>query len=219
MFYLGTIKELNKIVVSDPSYGPDVSCRYENSLIHDGKNWRVSIALNEISEKHGYDGLTMDVEGIDFSLMLNHPIFSGCRLHPSGQSFSHPSKAVIMEYEIGMDTACVALGINEIADEILASQDEWQPGCALKTLTDGLFGNVVEVSVKGQPVVIFISGYLDADAGYSIEDILQYLSSTFEITDLYRETSLDEKISSAKEQDSNSGRDNCVPEKESDLEI
>ena len=92
------------------------------------------------------------------------------------------------ETEIGMDTACVALGINEKADEIIELRDEWQPECSLNTLTDGIFGTVKEGTAKGNhPVFIWISGYLDEDTGYSIEEIIDYLQYQFNITELEKD--------------------------------
>ena len=34
---------------------------------------------------------------------------------------------------------------------------------------------------------IFISGYLSEDTGYSIEDVVDYISTYLEVTDLYKE--------------------------------
>ena len=40
------------------------------------------------------------------------------------------------------------MGINEAADEIKDSIDDWQPECSLETLTDGEFGYVKEGKKK-----------------------------------------------------------------------
>ena len=45
MKYSGKIKELNHIVVSDPSYDKKVFCRYEYENIN-GKDWLVDLDIN-----------------------------------------------------------------------------------------------------------------------------------------------------------------------------
>ena len=86
-----------------------------------------------------------------------------------------------------MDTACVALGINEKADEIIELRADWQPECSLNTLTDGLFGTVKEGKIQDHTVFIWLSGYLDEDTGYSIEEIIDYLQYQLNITELEKD--------------------------------
>ena len=86
-----------------------------------------------------------------------------------------------------MDTACVALGINEKADEIIELRADWQPECSLNTLTDGLFGTVKEGKIQDHTVFIWLSGYLDEDTGYSIEEIVDYLQYQLNITELEKD--------------------------------
>lgn len=200
MFYKGQIEKINKVVVSDPSYKEGVWCRYESDKVDNSGPWRVQMVVNEYADNvDGYE-----IKGIDFSLLLSSSLIFAktCNLSKDGSSFSHPKPLEMKETEIGMDTACIALGINEVADEIKASIDKWQPDCALKTLTDGMFGNVIEGSHEGVGYLLYISGYLDEDTGYSVEDIVQYLTSAFKIKDLQLvkdEPSIDEKIADAKQ--------------------
>lgn len=182
MFYKGKIDQINKVVVSDPSYKEGVWCRYESDAVDSNGPWRVQLAVNEVTDNvEGYE-----FKGIDFAVLLSSSLIfeKTCNLTKDGSSFSHPKPLEMKETEIGMDTACIALGINDIADEIKASIDEWQPDCALKTLTDGMFGNVYEGSHEGIVYLLYISGYIDEDAGYSVEDIVEYLSSAFKIKEL-----------------------------------
>ena len=184
MKIIGKIKELNQIIVSDPSYGKDVSCRYEKDNIN-GENWNVTIDIHNISEK--IDGI--QVNGIDFFILLSNPK-QHCRLLEDG-AFSYESNNKITEIDIRMDTACVAFGINNFADNIKEEIDEWQPEDSLKTLTDGLFGYVKEGKEDNQTNFIFISGYLDEDTGYSIKDITEYITKQLEVKELYQEINND----------------------------
>lgn len=58
----------------------------------------------------------------------------------------------------------------------------------MNTLTDGFFGTVKEgVDKINNPVFIWISGYLDEAAGYSIEEIVDYLQYQLNITELEKD--------------------------------
>ena len=183
MFYKGRIDEIKRVVVSDPSYGKDVWCRYECTKLAWGKPWNVQLAVNEVVTP--YEDFTCKGVGFGLLLVSGSVLQEACRLEPDGSSFSYPSKLIsLKETEIGMDTACVALGINSVADEISASKGSWQPPCALRTLTDGMFGVVYEGTNYGYTHLIYVDGYLDEDTGYSVEDIVRYLTAAFEIKDL-----------------------------------
>lgn len=58
---------------------------------------------------------------------------------------------------------------------------------SLNTLTDGIFGYVKEGTKDNTIDFIWISGYLDEDTGYSINEILDYICTQFEVKNLYRE--------------------------------
>lgn len=211
MFYKGNIEQIKKVIVSDPSYKEGVWCRYESNKFDPRAHWRVQMAVNEVSGN-----------GVDFAMLLtsNALIGKGCVLNKDGCSFSHPERLDMKETDIGMDTACIALGVNDVADEIKASINEWQPDCALKTLTDGIFGDVVEGSYKGFVFLLYIGGYLDKDTGYSVKDIVQYLSSSFKIKNLELvkdEQGIEDKIAEAEGKKDPSGKGG--KEKGNDLEI
>ena len=67
-------------------------------------------------------------------------------------------------------------------------RDDWQPECSLNTLTDGLFGTVKEGKLQDHTVFIWLSGYLDEDTGYSIEEIIDYLQYQLNITEYGKES-------------------------------
>ena len=181
MRYKGKIKELNHIVISDPSYDKDVWCRYEKDNLKE-KNWNVDIDIHPTVDK--IEDFT--IKGTEFFLFLSKDKRLG-ELRENG-TIRYLSGLEIKETEIGMDTACVALGINEKADEIIELRDDWQPECSLNTLTDGIFGTVKEGKLNdNHTVFIWLSGYLDEDTGYSIEEIVDYLQYQLNIVDLEKD--------------------------------
>lgn len=196
MKYAGTIKELNQMIVSDPSYKKKVWCRYENKNLN-MKESRVQLAISEyhdtvpsceieknIPNNPNKDKPTgLNIEGIEFQVLICDPRFK-CEVVENG--FTHPQWALIKEYTIGMDTACVSIGINNIADTIRRQRNTWQPKSALKTLTDGEFGTVCEgrYPAMNNTLLLYISGYLDKDTGYTENDILNYLKENLKIENL-----------------------------------
>jgi len=178
--YKGKIKELNHIVISDPTYGEDVWCRYEKNNINQ-KNWKVDIDIHQVEDK--FEEIT--IKGTEFFLCMyrNSRV---CQLENEG-TIKTLKGVKISKTEIGMDTACVALGINDKAKDIIESQEEWQPECSLNTLTDGIFGTVKEGKMGNNIVFIWVSGYLCEDTGYSMDDIIDYLQYQLNITELEKD--------------------------------
>lgn len=180
MKFGGKIKELNQIIISDPSYDNDVTCRYERENINQ-KDMNVLIEIHDYFEK--IDGI--QINGVEFYILI-HNSKEPCMLKEDG-SFSHYTRDKVTKYEIGIDTACVTFGINSFADNIRKSQKEWQPPFSLKTLSDGIFGEVKEGKEDDKINFIFISGFLDKDTQYSIGDVLDYITKYLEVKDLYKE--------------------------------
>lgn len=181
MRYKGRIENLNHIIISDPSYDESVTCRYEKNDLKE-KNWYVDIDIKKTVEKMG----NFTARGVEFFLFLAKDRELS-ELKEDG-TIRYLKGIKLTETEIGMDTACIALGVNERADEIIELRDEWQPECSLNTLTDGFFGTVKEgVDKINNPVFIWISGYLDEAAGYSIEEIVDYLQYQLNITELEKD--------------------------------
>lgn len=180
MRYKGKIKDLNYIVISDPTYKKDVWCRYEKNNINE-KNWKVDIDIHPVEDK--FEEIT--IKGTEFFLCIyrNSKV---CQLENEG-TIKTLKGVKISETEIGMDTACVALGINDKAKDIIESQKEWQPECSLNTLTDGIFGTVKEGKMGNNIVFIWVSGYLCEDTGYSMDDIIDYLQYQLNITELEKD--------------------------------
>ena len=182
MRYNGKINNLNHIVVSDPSYKKDVWCRYEIDDLKE-KNWIVNLDINHKTEKVE----DFDTSYIEFSLLIKKAD-NVCNLAKDG--ITYLKKIKLKEYEIGMDTACIALGINDNAKEIINSHDEWQPSCSIRTGTDGFFGEVKEGKDSNNNLCfLYITGYLDDDMGYETDYLKDYLLDQFEIKDLQQEKS------------------------------
>ena len=140
MRYNGKIKEIKHIIISDPSYDKDVTCRYEKDNLKE-KNWIVDIDIEEVEDR--IDDFTF--RGLEFFILLSK---------------------------------------GKLLAELKESKDLWQSEISLSTLTDGLFGTVKEGNIHNRPVFIWVSGYISEDAGYSIEDIVDYLQYQFNIKDL-----------------------------------
>ena len=84
-----------------------------------------------------------------------------------------------------MDTACVALGINDNANEIINLCGEWQPSCAVKTGRDGTFGEILEGVKSGKLNFLLINGYFDKDF-MNENTLFNYLVEQFQIKDLVK---------------------------------
>lgn len=178
MRYKGKIKRIDKIVISDPSYNENVWCRYERENIN-AKDWKINININNVEYEFENN---IKSKGIEFFILMQAEN-ENCTLKNDG-SFLYYSKNEIEELTIGMDTACVAIGINETVNKIKSEKDIWQPSCSLQTLTDGEFGCVKEGKSDGKINFIYISGYLDEDTCYTIEDLIKYLTLNLEIEEL-----------------------------------
>ena len=174
MKFTGKIDTINHIVISDPSYSKNVFCRYEKENLNE-KDWFVDLTVktNEDPELSGYD--------INLLLYKTPDIVS----FENGKLSCFPIVKT-EHYEIGMDSACVSLGINKKADEIIKYKDLWQPPGCLRTGYDGYFGDIVEGKIGDDLSFLFINGYLDKEMGYDESTIIDYLEDQFEIKDLQK---------------------------------
>lgn len=188
MRYVGQIKKLDKLIVADPSYDSSVWCRYQNDNIN-GENWNVVIDIRDYHEEYE----KFDVDGIEFDVVMQKDMES-CYFNYERKLY--PAKEYdAKKFTIGMDTACVSIGLNENADKILAEKDEWQPASSLKTLTDGEFGSLYEgTSTKtGKVGFIWFTGFLDEDTRYTKDQIIDYLKEKLQIDNLVL-TMTDEQV-------------------------
>ncbi len=176
MRYKGLIKDLNHIVISDPSYKDGIWCRYEKDNLNE-KDWNVDLQIYSVKTKFE----DYDIRGTEFYLLLQKDK-RDCKIDEEG-SIRYLSNIEIKDYTIGMDTACIALGINEDAKEIIDSREEWQPDCAIRTGTDGTFGEVTEGIKDGRLCFLLVTGYIEEDF-CDEKEMLKYLVNHFEIENL-----------------------------------
>lgn len=176
MRYKGLIKDLNHIVISDPSYKDAVWCRYEKDNLNE-KDWNVDLQVYSVKTKFE----DYDIRGTEFYLLLQKDK-RDCKIDEEG-SIRYLSDIEIKDYTIGMDTACIALGINADAKEIIDSRDEWQPDCAIRTGTDGTFGEVTEGIRNRNLCFLLVTGYIEEEF-CDEKEMFQYLASHFQIEKL-----------------------------------
>ena len=145
--YKGKIKELNHIIISDPSYDESVTCRYENNNLKE-KDWYVDIDIKPTVDE--IEDLT--IKGTEFFLFLSKDRRLS-ELRENG-AIRYLSGIELKETEIGMDTACVAIGINEKADEIIELRDDWQPEIHLQ------MDYLEQLKKENYKTILFLYGYL-----------------------------------------------------------
>ena len=159
MRYKGDIKNLDKIVVSDPHYMPDVWCRYDRNF-EKMDNWKVIFLIKEVDEIQEYEGTEFNVKGLDFSILIKREN-SISNLLDIGK-YVHAKGVTMNDTEIGINTAQVCIGVNEKAIEInnFAKRinnnmnidslfSEYNPPFAIQTMSDGILGTVTEGTKNG----------------------------------------------------------------------
>lgn len=166
----GTIKKLNGIVISDPSYGQDVKCRYQS----DRKYEKWQYEYSSISRKEKYKDFTFSM--IDFCLKLgSSDVIQEIKINEEDSSFSYPSDFKMKEFRIGMDTACFCIGSK-------TNYDAFGESMAIDTGTDGYLGVVFEFvpSGKSKPVAILFLGNIDGNL-ISEEELYRSIMSGFDV--------------------------------------
>ena len=179
MKFKGKIENINHIVISDPTYKEDVWCRYEKKNLEE-KDWIVNLDIYQTETKLD----DYNIKGVGVLLLLKKNEYD-CNIDEDG-NLSYLKDIELKDYTIGMDSACVALGLNENAKEIVDSQEEWQPPCAIKTGTDGTFGEVSEGIKDGKVCFLFVTGYFDEDF-INQNELFDYLVNQFQIKELTKE--------------------------------
>lgn len=184
--YKGKIKDIQKIIVSDPSYDKDFSCRYENNKVN-GKNWNVEIAFDEIKDSFmvkDLDGKSREVDASRKEIfILLQDTNQNCQILDNG-NLKYYKDNKLKSYEIGVDTSCFCIGINDKADMIKRQKDEWHPDGSIKTLTDGFIGEVKEGTYYGHTTFIYMTMTITNDTGYCVNDLLNIFCEQLHIEKL-----------------------------------
>lgn len=175
MRFNGNIKHINNVVVSDPLYDKEASCRYEKNNLNK-KNWLADLDIYKTEEKIG----KYYIKGISFNLTLQKNK-SVCKIEEDG-SIDYQKNIEVNRYDIGMDSACIAFGINDKA-KIITESKEYQPSFAIKTGQDGIFGEVYEGLKNGELVFLILNGYFEEDF-MNENDLFDYIKNQFELTNL-----------------------------------
>lgn len=126
------VEKLEGIVISDPWYGKEVWCRYENGIY--ATNWKMEFESNvEHDDEYNFDTIVFNVK-LGKSEILS-------KIKVNDNSFSYPSSLDVKEYTIGMDTACFCIGSKK-------NYEKYGNGMAINTGADGILGNVYEMKLK-----------------------------------------------------------------------
>ena len=188
------IKNLRNIVISDPHYEKDVWCRYERKL-DKIEDWKVQFIIQSYSDKFKVFDKDVNVSGTEFSILLTRPSVNYKLI--TVDCVRGKGNIKNEEYEIGVDSAQVAMGTNENADEIneytkefnesdvSSMLAEYNPHFAIQTYSDGKYGKVIEGIANDEVQYIFINGFFDEDTAiYNNEQLKKYLERQFNLEDI-----------------------------------
>lgn len=200
MKFKGVIKDLDKLVVTDPHYKSDVWCRYEKHFANKD-NWNVEVLIKEVDEMMKYEGKDLHIQGIDFAIMLKSNKLENADKYSIKdiQDYKYIKRMDFKDFEVGIDTAQVCLGANSQAKEILEYSekinskegldvlDDYNPYFAIQTGSDGKLGTVKEGIINNEVQCIIIEGFFDDCAGQTIDSLKEYLEQQLEVEDLQEE--------------------------------
>lgn len=194
------IKNLRSIVISDPHYEKDVWCRYERNL-DKIEDWRVEFIIQSYNDKLKIFDKEVNVSGTEYSILLARPNVN-CKLL-AVDCVMGVRDIKTQDYEIGVDSAQVAMGTNENADEIneytkeFNESDvsymlaEYNPPFAIQTYSDGKYGTVREAIANDEVQYIYINGFFDEDTAiYNNEQLKRYLERQFNLEDIELENEM-----------------------------
>ena len=170
------IPEIQKgVVFSDPWYDGDVWCQYRKAF--SAKDWLMKM------DSHIEDGC------VYFEMKIGRPTVARgvntSEREDGSVGIAYPGVYDLNQVELGMDTACIFCGNME-------NFKTFGESGALRTGTDGMFGDLMIFTCKGEtePNGFLLMGVLDEDFGNE-EDIFKHMNASFngqEITqELYAE--------------------------------
>lgn len=198
----GNIRNFERLVISDPHYDPKVWCRYDKKL-DKIEDWEAHFIIRDYEDEVEMRGQKLKLSGIEYSVLMKRPN-AECELLDVG-SVGYKRGAKLKKYEIGVDTAQVAFGVNEKAEEINNYAKEinnssigellsdYNPKFAIQTNSDGKYGTVQEGIVGNKTQFIILNGYFDSYADVqSVEELKDYFKKQFNIENMEVEQELKE---------------------------
>lgn len=190
----GKIKKLEKIIISDPHYQSDVWCRYDKKL-NKIEDWKVEFIIRNYEDNIKIESEDVKFTGIEYSILFKRPNVK-CDLLDF-EKICYEKGTELKKYEIGVDTAQIAFGVNDKADEISEfvkdiqsldigeRLDNYNPDFAISTASDGKFGKVQEGIKDNETQFIFFTGFFDEYANVeTIEELKDYIETQFKIEDI-----------------------------------
>lgn len=157
------IAELKKgVVFSDPSYEETIWCQYRKEF--QANDWLMKV------ESSVEDGI------LRMNICLGRATFSRyvkTQEMEKGLSITHPRRYEIKETELGIDTARIFLGTKE-------NWEQFREEASVYTAADGLFGDLLEFTCKGEntPCGYVMIASVDASLTNS-QELFQLLSQSF----------------------------------------
>jgi len=197
MLVKGIIKDLNKIVISDPNYEMNVHCRYDRT-IEKIEDWKAMLKINYCDKLLDKDDENSRFKGLEYDIVLSK---KDVKVKLKGNSLYSTTNMAVTTTEIGVDSAQIAFGVNENAAEInehskyinddrlnvMTMLEEYNPYFAIQTGSDGYYGTVYEGKIDDEIKVIYMSGYLDDVATIDTEeDLKDYFVERLNITGIER---------------------------------
>ena len=166
------IPEIKKgVVFSDPWYDASVWCQYRKAF--SAKDWFMKM---DSAVEDGY---------VSFQMLLGRPTvshnFKVMEAYDGSFDIRYPGIYEVNQVELGMDTACIFCGN-------LENWKAYGESAALRTGTDGYFGDLMVITCKGdtEPAGFLLMGNLDETFG-SPEHIFNHMVSSFNGLEISRE--------------------------------
>ena len=170
-FNVGLQRPLTGITFSDPSYGPEIWCRYDSGPLGTpgGEPWRMKCRAERFECGDGWSETR-------FCLALGTPAaLQSIRFAVELESFKAPAALACSEEKtVGADTACVYLG----PSDGFPGGGQWQPAEALYLASDGYFGSVFELRDGDSIWAVVLLGQADAEI-VSPGELGDYLLGSF----------------------------------------
>lgn len=153
------------VAFSDPFYDDTVWCQYRKAFR--ASDWLMKMETSRDEDNYINIALSLGRPTMIADTQISHETDGSIQ-------FTYPRRYDTSEAEIGMDTACVFVGS-------LDNFSSWGDSAAINTGTDGLFGNLYELTCKGEniPAGYILLGAIDGDL-INEEELYRSFVSSFD---------------------------------------